>query len=80
MNDAEKTRNMTALQSVQKSTCSKFSVVVRHLVTPSGDLPHLILPKVGIGSVLVIVEPVPVRRHALLDFTYGVLQMSFEGR
>ncbi len=79
MNDAKKTGNITALQSAQKSICRKFRVVVRQLVTLSGDLPHPVLPKLDVRPVLVIAYKIePVRRHAVLNIVYGASQMTFE--
>ncbi len=61
---------------MQKSVCSKFSVVIRQLVMPSGDL-----PKLDVRSVLVVAYKLePVRCRTLLNIAYGVSQMTFEGR
>ncbi|SJL12481.1 uncharacterized protein ARMOST_15908 [Armillaria ostoyae] len=81
VNGIEKTGNVLALQSVQKTVCSEFSVVVRRPVTPSGDFPLPVLPNSGARSVLVIAYKLePVRCRTLLNITYSVSQMTFEGR
>ncbi|KAG7441372.1 uncharacterized protein BT62DRAFT_937137 [Guyanagaster necrorhizus] len=51
-NDAKKTGNVPALQSMQKTIRSELLVVAPHLPKPSVDLPHPILPKLIAGLVV----------------------------
>lgn len=53
-NDAEKTEDMSALQSMQKPIRSELRVVGTHLPKPSRDLPPSIFPKLRLRSVIKI--------------------------